>query len=105
MAIMAMRCRPVRTVSVADLKNGLSEYLRLVREGEEIVVKNRNVPIAKIVPLSGVDDLDAETVALIAAGKLRPGKGKLPESFWAMPAPKIPLRVIREVMRAEREDD
>lgn len=79
--------------------------MRLVREGEEIMVKDRNVPIAKIVPLSSADDLDAETLALVATGKLRLGKGRLPGSFWALPAPRIPLKRIVEAVRAEREED
>jgi hypothetical protein len=36
------------------------------------------MPIAKIVPLANTDALDVETLALVVAGKLRPGKGKLP---------------------------
>jgi prevent-host-death family protein len=40
----------VREVGVAELKAHLSEYLRGVREGEEVVVTDRDTPIAKIVP-------------------------------------------------------
>lgn len=94
----------MRTVNVADLKNGLSKYLREVRGGEEILIKDRNMPIAKIVPLADTDDLDAETLALVAAGKLRPGKGKLPESFWSTPAPRIPLKRLVAAVVADREE-
>lgn len=94
----------MRTVNVADLKNGLSKYLREVRGGEEILIKDRNMPIAKIVPLAHTDDLDAEILALVAAGKLRLGKGRIPKSFWSMPAPRIPLKRIVEAVRADREE-
>jgi prevent-host-death family protein len=37
-------------VKVAELKSKLSEYLRSVRRGNEIVIKDRDTPIARIVP-------------------------------------------------------
>lgn len=94
----------MKTVNVAELKNRLSQYLRDVREGEEILIRDRNVPIAKIVPLDNTGDLDAETLALVAAGRLRPGKRRIPESFWSTPAPRIPLKVLVDAVVAERED-
>lgn len=36
--------------SVRNVRLNLSKYLDLVRRGEEIVVKNRNTPVARIVP-------------------------------------------------------
>lgn len=39
------------TTNIADLKNHLSDFLRRVERGEEIVVAKRNVPFAAIVPL------------------------------------------------------
>ena len=35
---------------IADLKNNLSRYLSLVRKGGEIIVLDREKPIARIVP-------------------------------------------------------
>ena len=37
-------------VTIAELKNHLSRYLRSVRQGHEIVVKNREQPVARLVP-------------------------------------------------------
>ena len=37
-------------VKVAELKSKLSEYLRSVRQGSEIIIKDRDTPIAKLVP-------------------------------------------------------
>ena len=61
----------MRTVNIADLKNQLSRHLKHVRQGEEILIRDRQVPVAKIVPLSSVNDFDAEELALAAAGLLR----------------------------------
>jgi prevent-host-death family protein len=43
----------MRTVTIADLKNNLSRYLREVRRGENITVLSRDVPVARLVPLEG----------------------------------------------------
>lgn len=37
-----------RAVSIADLKNNLSTHLARVRAGEEVPVRDRQTPIAKI---------------------------------------------------------
>ena len=37
-------------VGIAELKGKLSEYLRVVRKGGEIVIKDRETPIARLVP-------------------------------------------------------
>ena len=41
----------MKMANVAELKNRLSEYLRLVEKGEEIEIRKRNIPIARVVPL------------------------------------------------------
>ncbi len=110
MAIMAIRRRPpVRVVNVADLKNKLSRYLREVREGEEILVRDRNVPIAKIVPLFRTGEVDAETEALVAAGKLRPAERRATRAFWrefwSMPAPRVSIKRMVEAIVVDREED
>src|SRR5918912_898449 len=56
----------MRTVNIADLKNNLSAYLERVRKGEELLVKDRNRPIAKLVPLAVGEDLDSEELELAA---------------------------------------
>jgi prevent-host-death family protein len=56
------------TVSIAQLKNGLSGYLQRVRAGETILIRDRDLPIARLQPLSG--DISAEEAELAAAGLL-----------------------------------
>ena len=41
----------MKSANVAELKNRLSDYLRLVEQGEEVEVSKRNIPFARIVPL------------------------------------------------------
>ncbi len=44
----------MKTVGTADLKAHLSEHLQAVRRRETIIVLDREEPIARIVPMSGV---------------------------------------------------
>jgi prevent-host-death family protein len=60
----------MRSVNVAELKNQLSKYLRFAKSGEEIVIRDRNLPVAKLVPFSAEEASD-EDLLLVAAGKMR----------------------------------
>jgi prevent-host-death family protein len=96
------------SVQIAELKNRLSAYLNLVRAGEEIVIRDRTVPIAKIVPL-GQDEIDLEERELVAAGLLSvPKKPFDAESFLrigrGIRAPGISRKVLQETMAWVRKD-
>ncbi len=60
----------MRTVNVAELKNSLSKYLTFAKAGEEVVIRERNLPVAKLIPFTAGDAADQELL-LVAAGKLR----------------------------------
>ena len=60
----------MRSVSVAELKNRLSKYLALAKGGEEIIILDCNLPVAKLVPFSPEEDTEEELL-LVAAGKMR----------------------------------
>ena len=94
------------SVNVAELRNRLSTYLSKVRAGEEILICDRKLPIAKIVPLSTSQHFDEELLAMAAQGLVRLPEEKLDlKSFFALPAPKIPQAKLRAAMDAEREED
>jgi prevent-host-death family protein len=93
-----------RSVSIADLKNNLSAYLGRVRHGDEILVRDRNVPIAKIVPLADTTNFDAEEEALAAEGKLRLPDGPLPASFWKRRGPRVSPADVLRAIRADRDE-
>jgi prevent-host-death family protein len=76
----------MRSVNIAELKNRLSAYLQQVRAGEEIVIRDRNLPIAKIVPLV-TTDVSAEELALVASGQmLLPSEPFNERAFWSIGA-------------------
>ena len=95
----------MNSVNIAELKNRLSLYLNDVKAGEEILVRDRNQPVARIVPLVGSRDKDEELLAPASQGKLRLGQGVLEESFWEMPAPRVPAAALRRAVEQERDEN
>jgi prevent-host-death family protein len=63
-------------VSIADLKARLSHYVRIARSGRTVTVLNRDVPVARLVP---VEEKPAGlAVTPPKPGSPPPGKVKLP---------------------------
>jgi prevent-host-death family protein len=42
----------VKKTNIATLRNNLSELLEYVQKGRELQIEKRNIPIAKIVPIT-----------------------------------------------------
>jgi prevent-host-death family protein len=93
----------MRSANIADLRDHLTQYLREVRAGGEIVVRDRQRPIAKIVPFT-VDDDDADDAALVTAGLMRKGSGTLPPSFWKARRSRVPLKAVVAAVTADRDE-
>ena len=68
----------MKIAGVAELKARLSSFLEQVRAGNEIVVTDRGVPIARLVPMEGKPEGGERRKRLIRAGLLRPGGRLLP---------------------------
>jgi prevent-host-death family protein len=92
----------MRSTNIADLRNRLTQYLQEVRAGEEIVVRDRQRPIAKIVPFT-VDAEDADDAALVAAGLKRKGSGAIPASFWKARRPRVSVKAAASAVSADRD--
>lgn len=96
----------MQTVSVGKLRSDLNRYLEDVKGGEEVLIKERNRTIAKIVPMSD-DDEENELAQLVAEGILSPPEiSELPDSFWEQTdLADISLEAIVKVIRDERDED
>ena len=44
-------------VGIAELKAHLSEYVRAAQKGKEVVIKDRNMPVARLTPLEPANKL------------------------------------------------
>ena len=63
------------TANVAQIKARLSEYLRQVKEGREVVITERGIPVARLVPLAPDERRATREERLIRSGALRPPSG------------------------------
>lgn len=93
----------MRSTNISDLRNRLTQYLKEVRAGEEIVVRDRQRPIAKIIPFSVEDDAESDA-DLVAAGLMRKGTGKLPASFWKARRPGVSLDAVIAAVSTDRDE-
>jgi prevent-host-death family protein len=95
----------MKTAAVADLKAFLSKYLSQVKEGEELLITDRGIPVAKIVPVPANQlELSARLLELQRAGLARIGSGKLPPNFWKWRRPKDPQGEALKGLLEEREE-
>jgi antitoxin (DNA-binding transcriptional repressor) of toxin-antitoxin stability system len=93
----------MRTVNVAKLKNELSKYLTFAKGGEEIVTRERNLPVAKLVPFSA-EECTEEELLLVAAGKMRLPQSSIDlEKALKIPTGRLLGREGTRVLREERE--
>jgi|ERR1700679_2409265 prevent-host-death family protein len=97
----------MRTANIGTLKNQLSAYIKLVRNGEEVIVCDRNVPVARILPFEPPADYEAEEAALIAAGIMTPPRSTKPmdwEAFWALPRASVSDEAVKEAIEWAKGD-
>lgn len=93
----------MKRVSVTDLKNKLSEYLRLVKKGETVEIVERNVPIARIEGVKRTKDWhDAVLEDLERRGIVRPPQEE-PDPHFLKNRPPTPCSVdVVKILIEER---
>jgi antitoxin (DNA-binding transcriptional repressor) of toxin-antitoxin stability system len=92
-------------VNVTELRSSLSACLARVRNGEEILIRDRNLAIARLVPLSSAEDFEEGLLDLAAQGLVRLPRKRLDlRAFFATPAPEIRMAALRAAIEAEREE-
>lgn len=94
----------MKPLSVSELKSHLSEHLREVRAGGEVIVTERGQPIARIVPFprggAGADAL----LPLVSAGLVRPANAPLTQGALDEVLAEDPGAGLRAALLDERED-
>jgi prevent-host-death family protein len=79
----------MRSVNIAELKNRLSTYVTFARGGEEIIIRDRNLPVAKLIPFSS-GSTSEEELLLVAAGKMRLPEAPLDvDELWKIKTGKV----------------
>lgn len=77
-------------VSITELKNKLSSYLRLVCEGEVIEITDRSVPVARLEAIKSTAGDDAVRERLIRDGIVAPARAKPKRAL--LDTPPVPCR-------------
>lgn len=92
----------MKAVGVRELKNRLSEYLRLVRGGEEILVTDRGEVVAELrQPSLRMDLPHPALVEAIRQGRARLGLGNRAELYPDL-APALPPGSAAKLLDEER---
>jgi prevent-host-death family protein len=96
----------MRTAKISELKAKLSAHIEFVKNGEEVLILDRNKPVARLVSVGPFEDEDAQMRRLIAKGIVTPPKMSRLEGY-ELPEPPGPNCVSQEAMdqvwREERD--
>ena len=97
----------MRTAKISELKAKLSAHIQFVKNGEEVLIFDRNTPVARLVGPGLVEDEDARERRLIAKGILIPARD--PDNrggFKPVPAGNHPIAqdVMDQIWEEERAD-
>ena len=85
----------MKQVRIAELKARLSEYLRMVRNGESLAVLDRETPVAQIVPL-----LDRSKLRV-----RKPARGTPPPNRVHLPKPaKLEIDVVQLLLEERQRE-
>jgi len=95
----------MRTAKISELKANLSAHIQYVKNGEEVLILDRNTPVARLVSVGSPDDYDERTRRLIAKGIVTPRKMRPPVGYKLPrpPGPMISDAVMEQVWREERD--
>lgn len=88
-------------VGVRELKNSLSAYLRRARAGEHIVVTDRGVTVARLVP----PDLPPHLIAMIREGRLIPPRRRMTLPFRAVIPYEPGSKLLSDAVIEQRRKD
>lgn len=74
-----------KTAGVAELKANLSGFLEQVKAGGEVLVTERGMPVARLVPLDRASGREARQERLEEKGLLIPGRGRFGRELLVPP--------------------
>ena len=93
----------MRTATVTEAKNGLSALLDQVKAGHDVLITDRGIPVARLVPVSSTADEDAMLARLERSGIVKRGSGSIPPEIFRDPPPEgLGGRPLSELLIEER---
>ena len=95
----------MQSITLAELEANLRGYLKEVRAGREVVIRDRKRPFAKLVPIDEDAELEAHVLKLAAEGRARLPLAELPPEFCTEPGADVPLESLIAAVREDRDED
>lgn len=93
------------TRGIREIKGNLSKYLRMVKEGEEVIVTERGIPVAAIKSLSEERGIDEKLLRASAQNIIQlPQRSGILRSHWKnlKKYSKVRGRALSEIVIEER---
>jgi prevent-host-death family protein len=94
-----------QAVSIAQLKARLSEYIRHVKSGHEVVITDRGAAVARLVPLDPSERRATRRDRLARSGVIKSGRGRLRKELESPPAGDPIGSDVLAYLLAERHDE
>jgi len=93
----------MKAVKISDLKAHLSAHIQFVKDGEVVLVCDRNKPVARIVPCRFTGHSQQEQ-RLVAVGALTLPSKKRPASVsWPVPPGSVSDEHVEQVRLEQRD--
>ena len=87
----------MRTAKISELKAKLSAHIEYVKNGEEVLILDRDTPVARLVAPGPVENYDARMKRLIAKGIVSPPIDPEGQTKFT-PHPAGPTKITQEIM-------
>jgi len=87
----------MQEVKIAELKARLSHYLRLAQSGEEVLVKDRERPVARLIPFEPTPPLDLDLPRRVSREEAK-------KILASIPRPKLTRSVVEGTLRWMKKD-
>jgi len=89
--------------TISELKNRLSAYLRLVKEGKTVLIFDRNQPIARMEKVGSEGLSNATLTRLESKGVVNRATRPLPLELLRAPAPAVKNSVVAALLEERRQ--
>ncbi len=97
----------MKKASITKAKNGLSALIDSVKAGASVLITDRGRPVARLEPVGTATETadQARLARLIRDAVVRPGRAKLPKSFFTRELPRLKgdASVVEALLEERRE--
>lgn len=92
------------TASIAEVKSRLSEFVRRVKAGNEVVITERGVPVARLAGLEPAERRATRRDRLARSGAVKPGRGRVRRGLQTPPEGEGAGAEVLSALLAERDE-